>query len=151
MNDRNFQSPPMMIWRMNALAFAGALPFVGAFLLLIHPFQGFDGAFIAVTYAALIIAFLCGTHWMQALKVTGADLSFLLWTSNLVTVIAWGALLFLRPSEALGVHEICFVFLFLLDRKLFRSIHMPHWYYVLRRNVTFIVVVLIACMIALIV
>ena len=95
MSDRVLEHQPKFMWQTRGLTFAGALPFFLALLLVLFPQFGFDGVYLATSYAALIISFLSGTHWMQALKASDATLSPLLIKSNLVTLLAWASFLFL--------------------------------------------------------
>ena len=143
MSDRVLEHQPKFMWQTRGLTFAGALPFFLALLLVLFPQFGFDGVYLATSYAALIISFLSGTHWMQALKASDATLSPLLIKSNLVTLLAWAALLFLPNIGTLLLHALCFLYLFFLDHNLFKRGYVPQWYYTLRRSITLIVVSLL--------
>ncbi|NBR11257.1 MAG: DUF3429 family protein [Alphaproteobacteria bacterium] len=63
--------------------------------------------------------------------------------SNLVTLIAWAALLFLPNLGTLVLHGLCFLYLLFLDQSLFLRGYLPPWYYSLRRMVTVLVFTLI--------
>jgi hypothetical protein len=143
MIDIKFEHQPKIIWQTRILTLAGALPFLIALLLVIFPQAGFDGVYLATSYAALIISFLCGTLWTQALKASDRALSPLLIKSNLVTLIAWAALLFLPNLGTLVLHGLCFLYLLFLDQSLFLRGYLPPWYYSLRRMVTVLVFTLI--------
>ena len=143
MSDLIFEHQPKIIWQVRGLTLAGALPFLLALLVMIFPQNGIDGAYIATSYATLIISFLSGTLWMQALKASDTTLSPLLIKSNLVTLLAWAAFLFLPNIGTLSLHALCFLYLFFLDHNLFKRGYVPQWYYTLRRSITLIVVSLL--------
>lgn len=147
MSDLIFEHQPKIIWQVRGLTLAGALPFLMALLVMIFPQNGIDGAYIATSYATLIISFLSGTLWMQALKASDTTLSPLLIKSNIVTLVAWAALLFLPNNGTLALHALCFLYLFFLDHDLFKRGYVPRWYYTIRRTITLIVVSLLLLLI----
>ena len=147
MSDLIFEHQPKIIWQVRGLTLAGALPFLLALLVMIFPQNGIDGAYIATSYATLIISFLSGTLWMQALKASDTTLSPLLIKSNIVTLVAWAAVIFLPNNGTLALHALCFLYLFFLDHDLFKRGYVPRWYYTIRRTITLIVVSLLLLLI----
>jgi len=61
MTNFNFDMTQTAVTRTKILTLSGALPFLGSLVLVVFPVAPFDAAYIASTYAALIIAFLGGT------------------------------------------------------------------------------------------
>jgi len=147
MTDHHLSAESYSQWQIKTLTFAGALPFLIALLLTLFPLQGFDGAYLATSYATLIISFLCGSLWMIALKSQGASLSSLFFISNLITLIAWGAFLFLTTRWTLTLQGLCFLYLLFLDRRLAKIGLLSQWYYSSRRLITWIVVILMVLLI----
>ena len=87
---------PAAISRMKLLTMSGALPFYAAIFLTFFPMVPINAALIAVTYGALIIAFLCGTQW-GFYVLRSSDVPFdLTVISNVITLVAW-ATPFLMP------------------------------------------------------
>ena len=125
----------------NLLTYSGTLPLVASVFLLFSPVAGFDGILIAKAYGAIIISFLCGIHWSTYLFFAEKCPRNLLVTSNAVALLAWSSLLFTNQVSALILQSLCFVYLFMLDRKLHEAGLLSEWFYALRRNATVIVVV----------
>ena len=140
MNEVSEQEESSLRWQVRILTLAGAIPFLLALCLVVFPQEGLDGAAVATSYAALIIAFLSGTLWMQVFKAAGSSLLPLLLKSNVVTLVAWGAWLFGSQRSVLALHGACFLYLLFLDHRLWKAGHLPQWYYSVRRGVTLIVV-----------
>ena len=127
------------------LTYSGTLPLIGSVILLyfptLLPWADLDGAFIASTYSAVIISFLCGIHWAAYMFFTDRCPRNLLIISNVVALLAWVSLL-ARPQLAITfLHIFCFVCLFGLDMKLRRADIHAEWFLHLRRNASIIVVI----------
>ena len=122
------------------LTYSGTLPLIACVVLLIVPMPGFDSHFIANTYSAIIISFLCGIHWVVYLFFAEKCPHNLLLTSNGVALLAWSSLLTTQNELALLIQIVCFLYLFTLDFKLQKAGILPEWFYELRRNATGIVV-----------
>ena len=128
------------------LAYCGTLPLVASVLLIYAPVAGIDGSIIAITYAAIIISFLCGMHWAIFLFFAEKCPHNLLVTSNIVALLAWSSLLVPHRGIAFVFQALCFIFLFMLDFKLHNAEIVPEWFYNTRRNATAIVVLCLAAM-----
>jgi len=128
-----------------ALTYSGTLPLIGSVILLyfptLLPMAGLDGAFIASTYSAVIISFLCGIHWAACLFFTDRCPRNLLVTSNVVALLAWVSLLATQQLAITLLHIFCFVYLFGLDMKLRSAGIHAEWFFRLRRNASIIVVI----------
>ena len=148
MTNDYFDMTQAAITRTKILTLSGALPFLGALVLVFFPVVPFDAAHIASTYAALIIAFLGGTQWGLFLVFSQRSPINLMVQSNLVTLIAWAGLLVLPATGVITVHALCFLYLLFLDYRLFKSGIIPLWHFSLRRLVTLIVISLLLAMIA---
>jgi len=133
----------------NTLTYSGTLPLIGCVFLMYFPMMlptalpvsGLDGAFIATTYSAVIISFLCGIHWAAYLFFTNRCPRYLLIISNIVALLAWVSLLLGNQLAAALLQVACFVFLLGLDVKLRNAGIHAEWFFRLRRNATIIVVI----------
>jgi hypothetical protein len=135
----------------NTLTYSGTLPLIGSAIILYFPVAGLDGAFIASTYSAIIISFLCGIHWAAYLFFADRCPRNLLITSNVVALLAWGSLL-AANQLAIGqltinqvgttlLQILCFLYLLALDFQLHKAGIFADWFFRLRRNATIIVVI----------
>lgn len=130
----------------NALTYSGTLPLIGSAILPGFPVTELDAAFIASTYGAIIISFLCGIHWAVYLFFADKCPRNLLITSNIVALLAWGSLLaanylLIDPMGTLLVQALCFLYLLVLDWQLHKAGILADWFIRLRRNATAIVVI----------
>lgn len=123
------------------LTFSGTLPLIGTCLASALQVRGFDLQFIAGSYGALIVSFLCGIHWAVFLFFSEKCPRNLFITSNLITLSVWVSLLTIKQNMALLMQLLAFVYLLVLDLKLRDCDLLPQWYYLMRRNATIIVVV----------
>lgn len=122
------------------LTYSGTLPLLACVALVFVPIVGIDGNAIARTYAAIILSFLCGIHWAVYLFFPEKCRRNLLITSNAVALLSWCSLLLTNQTAALVLQATCFLGVFALDVELHRAGIVPGWFYHLRRNATFIVV-----------
>ena len=123
-----------------SLTYAGTLPLVGCALLLLMGFSGFGLHTIALAYGTLIVAFLSGIHWGLYLTVKKRPNVNLFISSNVLTLVAFAALLFMPPTIAYVFLILCFLVLLALDAQLNVAQIIPRWFYGLRRNATIVVV-----------
>ena len=128
------------------LTYSGTLPLVACVALIFSPIVGVDNYMLATTYSAIILSFLCGTHWAIFLFFAEKCPNNLLITSNVVALLAWCSLLVTYQGISFIFQALCFLFLLMLDFRLFNAGVLPDWYYHLRRNATAIVVVCLAAM-----
>ena len=129
---------------VNILTYSGTLPLIASVVTHYFPATGWDSTFIAITYAAIILSFLCGIHWAASLFFAEKCPRNLLITSNVVALLAWAALLSTHQSIAIVLQALCFLYLLALDLKLRDAGILPQWLYNLRRNATIIVVLCLA-------
>ncbi|MRI33432.1 hypothetical protein EOPP23_10590 [Endozoicomonas sp. OPT23] len=130
------------------LATAGVVPFAAWALLrlmeidLIPVLGHVDLA--GTTYAALIIAFLAGSHWGNTLHSNQPSDCRILWISNLVMLSAWVSLVML-PFGVLqiSVYIISLVVLLLVDLHLLRNNQITESYYTTRLTITGLVIMLL--------
>ncbi len=127
-----------------ALAYVGALPFLACAVL---PWLGVaalpvvgDLPYAAAAYGLAIASFLAGAHWGLHLARRGDAGTWLLFTSNVITVAAW--VVFLLSPVAVSLAGLAGAFLGLLgvDVRLNRLGLLPAGYLRTRRNVTLVVV-----------
>ncbi|MDO9520309.1 MAG: DUF3429 domain-containing protein [Pseudohongiella sp.] len=128
----------------NILTYCGTLPLIGSVIILFFPMAvpmaGLDGAFIASTYSAVIISFLCGIHWAAYLFFAEKCPRNLLISSNVVALLAWVSLLTSNQLTTTLIQVLCFLYLLALDLKLRDTGILADWFFRLRRNATIVVV-----------
>jgi Protein of unknown function (DUF3429) len=128
---------------VTALTAAGIIPFAGLALLSwfqTHiPYTSIAIDFLVLSYAAVIISFIAGTHWGVALLTEDTG-SLLIW-SNIITLAAWAGLSL--PIVILSVQTmiICLCLLLWLDFKLYKAGLHPKWYITLRGTITLGVII----------
>ena len=128
-----------------ALAYAGALPFIGCAIL---PWLGIatlpvigDCKYISATYGVAIASFMAGIHWGTYLYRSGSLPVNLLLTSNVITLGVWFAFLLTPINVSLAANLVAFAALLAIDYKLAGAGLISDAYMALRRNVTVIVLV----------
>lgn len=123
------------------LTYAGTLPLViAAVELVFGRLPSSDVFWVVSTYSAIIISFLAGIHWACYLFFAQRCPRNLLFTSNIVALLAWLSLLVHQQPWQLLLQILCFFYLLTLDYKLEKAALLPKWFYTLRRNATVIVV-----------
>lgn len=135
---------PADITRATLLTYSGTVPLVACVIARLLPVAGVDSAAISTTYGAIILSFLCGIHWAIYLFYAETCPRNLLFTSNVVALLAWGALLMSNHATASVLLAMCFIYMLLLDAKLRDAGVLPAWFYTLRRNATMVVVACLA-------
>jgi len=133
----NQSTPPL------ALAWAGVLPFVA---LLVSAFFAHPPSWLKtllIGYGVLILAFMAGTLWMQALlePSPGRRSRIQLIVSNALVLAAWPALL-LPMTAACAWLAVLFGVHVGMEQP-WRSTHWPAWYRRLRVQVSVTVISLL--------
>jgi hypothetical protein len=120
------------------LPYAGTLPFLlgtAAALTKVFPEQyDIDMRHVVMSYGLAIISFMAGVHWGQHLSGVRGKMSLLI-TSNVITLAAWFASLWLSPRQNSYMLSALFVALYLIDK----GLGLTPGYLQTRRNVTLIV------------
>jgi hypothetical protein len=136
------EASPRFLRVAQGLVYAGSLPFLACALLSwMGPIVGMpevDPVAVAIGYGAVIASFIAGIHWAAHLFAGARSGDNLLIASNVVALIAWGALL-IGGAWGLALLIVCFAALFALDRRLHSRGIWPLWFFRLRRNITAIV------------
>lgn len=122
------------------LAFAGALPFMAAIGLVALDWQADRAIPVALTYGAVIIAFLSGIHWAVFLFRPAECPQNLFVISNVTALIGWFAIA-LPGGLCFLVQSACFLYLLMIDRNLLRADLLPDWFWKLRCRITSVVAV----------
>jgi hypothetical protein len=122
------------------LTYSGTLPLIASVISVFFPFEGLNPVFVATTYSAIIISFLCGIHWAAYIFFADKCPRYLLITSNVVALLAWLSLLLMPQATTTILQALCFLYLLTLDSKIRNAGMYPGWFYTLRRNATIIVV-----------
>lgn len=131
------------------LAFMGALPFIGAVVAQSLGMAHYHSGYLALSYGAVIISFLCGIHWGLFLSHAHEIRLNLLVSSNLLAVIAWATLFFVVPVTQYLVQIAAFIVLWLIDRRLVAEGVIERWFYQLRKQVTMLVLLCLCVMLVL--
>lgn len=139
--------PPPALW----LGLAGLIPFLaGAVLLWVGILAGPTwlapvALFGQIYYGAVILSFLGAVHWGLALAGHGGSLPGWrpLGLGVLPALLGWLACL-LTPLLGLALLMLGFVGVFVYDRAQARSGAAPSWYPVLRKPLTFVVLLCLA-------
>ena len=128
-----------------ALAFAGALPFIAC---AVAPFFGTERIeilgelnYVAAIYGLAIVSFMSGAHWGTYLYRHSDSPVNLFVSSNLITVIAWLAILLVDIETALVGIALLFLYLLFIDYRLLKSNLIDEAYFRTRMAVTLIVVI----------
>lgn len=125
----------------NTLTYAGTLPFVVSLFTNLSGMNATDITSITNSYGAIILSFLCGIHWAASLFFSEKCPRNLFITSNIIALAAWFSLLLSYPFFTHALLILCFLYLLALDYSLMQAGILAKWFYELRRNATFIVVV----------
>ena len=126
------------------LTYLGTAPLIGSIILFFIPLpliNEIDPSFFALTYSAAIISFLCGIHWAIYLFFSARCSQNLLIISNFITLISWFCLILSPKEVCLFIQSLCFLYLLIIDTKLYKEEILPKWFYYLRRNATLIVTI----------
>lgn len=133
------EASPSFLGLAQGLVYAGSLPFLACALLAwtgpIAGLPSLDPVALAIGYGAVIASFIAGIHWAVHLFAGARCGDNLLVASNVVALIAWGALL-IGGAGGLALLIACFVVLFAIDHRLHRRGLWPVWFFRLRRNIT---------------
>ena len=127
------------------LPYLGALPFIIANVLLVTggtslPPLG-EVVHIITVYGLIISVFMSGVHWGQHLHIHQRWSVPLTSLSNINAIILWVGYLVLPEFYFLVLLLISFIYIYVIDYKLYTSEVIHTQYYTTRYNVTSIVVV----------
>ncbi|RVU86475.1 DUF3429 domain-containing protein [Leucothrix sargassi] len=127
---------------IKSLTYLGAAPFFLAVALKVtgNTFLGVEAHQWFLSYGLLILSFMAGTLWGQALN-DDKRVKAIAITSNAITLLAWFAFLLGALSVAIVVLALGFIALYALEATLMQRLNKPRYYLALRRNVTALVVV----------
>jgi len=135
------------------LAYAGTLPFAACVILLATGTPAIAGiggwAEIAAAYGLAIASFMAGVHWGMYLQQPQSSPLNLLLISNAITVAVWIAFVLAPTTVSLTTTALGFLLLLLIDYRLAKAGLITSAYRDLRRNVTLIVVVMLALIVGL--
>ncbi len=124
------------------LTYAGTLPFLcAAAAVRFMPEFGDEIVRVMMAYGAIILSFLAGIHWAAYLFYAQDCPRNLFITSNVVALLAWAGLLVPAQPLVVLLYVLCFLYVLILDYKLWVRQVYPTWFYVLRRNATAIVLI----------
>ena len=121
------------------LTYSGTLPFLASVLLQLFfaDLVALDYQYILIAYGAVITSFIAGVHWGIYLNHNPSINLFI--HSNIIALMAWLALL-IPVYLGFILLIICFLYLFLIDRKLAQWNFIEPWFIRLRLHATSVVV-----------
>lgn len=121
---------------MNLLGGAGLLPFAGIpTLILLMQLSYYEGFGLFTLYSAIILSFLGGVHWYDAINRTSSTSQ--LYIAMLPSIIAWLAIGFTHGASTLLLLANSFLLLLLYD---FKQLAMTPAYSRLRAVLTGVVI-----------
>ncbi len=126
-----------------ALTYAGALPFWLAVITLAcgASVGGFEPRWVAALYGGIIVSFIAGIHWAIHLFFAERCPFNLLFTSNVVALLAWGLIvLYPKPWVTFAAEAMLFLALLTVDYALNSRGLLPPWFFGLRQRITVLVV-----------
>ena len=125
------------------LTLMGLLPFLISTFLSIFNISFFsiniNASFIFITYGSIILSFLAGTTWGVVLR-SEKPRPLLFITSNAVAILAWIAAMNAQYTS-LYILLVGFAIQLLVDRRLTLDHTHAKWYYNIRKNVTYVVII----------
>lgn len=125
---------------IRVLTYLGVIPFLFAFIVRFMPaevYVAISSVQFIVTYGAIIVSFIAGTHWSYYLLDNKVKLKLQI-HSNIIALIAWIAVLF-HNLISIYVLIFCFLYLLMLDYKSYKMQYIQYWYFKLRLHVTALV------------
>jgi hypothetical protein len=126
------------------LTYLGALPFGIAMIFLMNGVSQERVSYILCTYGAVIVSFICGIHWGISMKHQEKKPTWLLASSNGITLVAWGCMILPSRPIALMTLGFCLFFLLLIDQRLYTLNQTDGWYIRMRWRVTGLVILSLA-------
>ena len=97
------------------LGFAGLIPFISIpILVIIGLLDAYIGYLHFVQYSAIILSFLGGVHWLDALQ--NRRNNHQLFASMLPSIIAWLSLVFLDGSTLLSMLSVAHIGVLIYDK-----------------------------------
>jgi hypothetical protein len=126
---------------IKSLTYLGVVPFFLAIYLTLSndTFLEVEGTQWFVTYSLVILSFMAGTLWGQAVNQSVSAKRAAL-ASNGVTLIAWFAFLLVSAQSTLVMFALGFIALYMLERLIMHNVTRPPYYLGLRLRVTALVV-----------
>ena len=136
---------------MILIGILGLLPFIFGFVdLWINKDELIFKINLPKYYGAIILTFLGSKYWGIILNLNGIikisnklKVSIIIW-SILPSIIAI-TVLFIQSSFSIIILALGFILCQIIDELLYNKITFPHWYIILRRILTLIVVIILIC------
>lgn len=125
------------------LTYTGIIPFVFFGIAVALHAGGLDYSLALFAYGAVIISFLCGIHWAVFLFFSQNCPRNLLFHSNAISLLGWLSVLQTMSYLTYALQILCFLYLLMLDRELYRNKVIPLWFFNLRLNATIVVALLL--------
>ncbi len=140
--------------KVKTLTFLGTIPFLIALLIACYDhfnlvetfgfevkFARFKSYMLAHTYGAVIVGFLAGIQWGVALNQIQHKGYFIL--SNLLTLLAWFSLFTFASFNGVMMVAVAIILAWVIDKNAYRSGLIPEWFWLLRTNISTLVLVIL--------
>ena len=121
------------------LTYLGVIPFWMSAVAVTFGFEPEKSISALLTYSAVIVAFISGSHWGLCVNDKEERIVWVLALSNLTALLAWGSLLLPNPISALLLIMFTLCILLYIDCKLYQRKKTQEWYIKLRWRVTLLV------------
>ena len=122
----------------------GAIPFILGAILALLDIQNliFLGELFYVinSYALIIVIFMSGVHWGICLSSKQSNLTYLLLTSNAISILSWLAFLIVSTPIIFILFSVAFLSLLIIDIRLYSQEVIPKHYFITRCVVTTVVI-----------
>ena len=122
------------------LTYLGILPFWISAIAFHLKIAEKDSLFLFSTYGSVIVSFISGIHWGINIEKSYSKKIWLIFTSNIVALIAWGAIIIPKPIISLSMLIFCFIILLWIDFKIYKIGWIELWFIRLRTSATFLVI-----------
>lgn len=121
------------------LTYLGILPFWLCTTAIVLGVEQDHAIFALRTYGAVIVSFISGIHWGVGMKDSQRKTLWLLATSNIIALLAWGSLFLYHVISAFIVLALALMALLYVDVMLYRIKQIYSWFISLRWQATIIV------------
>lgn len=132
-----------MIRQYSSFVLAGAIPFIAAAALILNgvenvgPLRSVTESLVA--YGLAIVSFVAGTHWGIFLQFKASAPSNLFVSSNAAVLVPWLTFVVASIDTTLIALFLTFVFLVLIESRLYKSNLVTRPYFHMRVAATIIV------------
>lgn len=121
------------------LTYLGVLPFWITAIAFFLKVEEKDALLLFNTYGSIIVSFISGIHWTISLQKSHSKTIWLIFTSNIIALMAWGAIIIPKPIISLSILTCSFILLLCIDFKIYKIEWVELWFIKMRTTATFLV------------